>query len=241
MLKKKVGHPLYWLESRGWSIHSRQWDDCLQLADYREGMQRVVEWLGAERRAPGGRVLDLGCGTGNFSLALARDGWATTGVDWAPGMLEKCRAKAAAEPGLDARFQRGDFNRPLPFADGEFDHAVCIAAMQCVVSPEAFAREVRRVVRPGGLFVTVFRDRTLNEAPRATPDGQPRSYVKPSLKWRLLVWMKSYARSNADWVRRYSRAEMASLVEGAGFQVVAVHPFYPNTLALVARVGDARP
>jgi ubiquinone/menaquinone biosynthesis C-methylase UbiE len=239
MLTKRSGHPLTWVERLGWSIHSRQWDDCLQLQDYQEGMQRVTEWLGARRRPGDSRVVDLGCGTGNYSLALARDGWAVTGVDWAPGMLRRARGKARREGGLRAEFRRGDFNRPLEFEDGAFDHAICIAAMQCVADPAAFLAEVARVTRPGGCFVTVFKDRRLNEMPRRDASGTSQSYVKPSLKWRILTRMKAYARSKPGWVRRYDRDEMARLVEGAGFTGVEVHPFYPNTRALVAQLPAA--
>src|SRR4051794_12208561 len=68
---------------------------------------------------PEERVVDVGCGTGNASLAVARAGARVTGVDPAARLLEVARSSAAAE-GLDAEFVAGDA-QALPFEAGAFD------------------------------------------------------------------------------------------------------------------------
>ena len=99
---------------------------------------------------PGERVLDVACGTGNAALAAARAGAGALGVDSAPRLVEVARARADAE-GLDARFEVGDA-AALPVDDGAFDAAVSVFGV-IFVDPEAAARELLRVVRPGGRIV----------------------------------------------------------------------------------------
>jgi SAM-dependent methyltransferase len=60
--------------------------------------RRDIEFYVAEGRAAGGRVLELGCGTGRVLLPTARAGVEITGLDASANMLERCRSKLAAEP-----------------------------------------------------------------------------------------------------------------------------------------------
>ncbi|QDL92982.1 methyltransferase domain-containing protein [Paroceanicella profunda] len=64
--------------------------------------------LAAFAARPGERVLDLGCGAGRSSLALARAGAEVTGVDISPDLLAAARAAATQEPGLALRFIEAD-------------------------------------------------------------------------------------------------------------------------------------
>src|SRR6185312_12569289 len=68
----------------------------------------MAEWLveAADLRA-GDTVLDVACGTGNAALAAARCGCHVTGLDYVPALLERGRARVAAE-GLGVTFVEGD-------------------------------------------------------------------------------------------------------------------------------------
>ncbi|MFC7154489.1 class I SAM-dependent methyltransferase [Halomarina halobia] len=105
----------------------------------------VLDLLAPER---GERVLDLGCGTGHLTAAIADAGAAAVGVDRERSMLAEARA---AHPG--SAFVRGDV-RALPLRES-FDAVFSNAALHWV--PEADAgrvvREAARVLRPGGRFV----------------------------------------------------------------------------------------
>lgn len=56
---------------------------------------------------PAGAALDVGCGTGDNSIYLAKHGWRVTGVDYVPKAVDKARAKAAADD-VDVRFEQAD-------------------------------------------------------------------------------------------------------------------------------------
>ena len=97
----------------------------------------------------GERALDVGCGTGIYTAWLAEQGLAVTGLDRDPATLIAARAKAHA-----ARLVEGDATA-LPFAEGEFDLAVAVTLF-CFLDGRqrlAAARELLRVVRPGGRVV----------------------------------------------------------------------------------------
>jgi demethylmenaquinone methyltransferase/2-methoxy-6-polyprenyl-1,4-benzoquinol methylase len=106
----------------------------------------------AVRAGPGDRVLDVATGTGMVAEALARRyGCSVVGVDQSAPMLERARARVAADPELRARVSlvAGEAER-LPFADGEFDHLTFTYLLRYVDDPAATLRELARVVRPGG-------------------------------------------------------------------------------------------
>jgi len=98
--------------------------------------------------APGSRVLDVACGTGNLSIPAARAGALVTGVDIANNLLEQARARAKSE-GLDIRFDEGDAES-LPYPDISFDRVVSMFGAMFAPRPERTAAELVRVCRPGG-------------------------------------------------------------------------------------------
>jgi SAM-dependent methyltransferase len=100
--------------------------------------------------APGARVLDVGCGSGQLALIAARAGLQATGCDIAPNWIKKANERAAAE-GLNACFYEADAE-DMPFAEGQFDAVVSIFGAMFAPRPELVAEELTRVCRPGGLL-----------------------------------------------------------------------------------------
>ena len=116
------------------------------------GLDRT--WRRAVVRAvaagPGDLVLDLGCGTGDLTAALAERGPRVAGVDASRGMLAAAKAR---HPGLKDLILGSAFR--LPFRAGCFDGAASAFVLRNLDDlPAAFA-ELARVLRPGGRLAMV--------------------------------------------------------------------------------------
>lgn len=99
----------------------------------------------------GKRVLDIGCGTGNFSFKLAKRGYHVIGVDVSGEMLAIAKKRAAAD-GLEIEFITMDAHR-LDFADESFDCAFSMAVFEFLQDPEKALEEMFRVTEPGGTII----------------------------------------------------------------------------------------
>lgn len=194
-------------------------------------------WMRGRPRA----ILDLGCGTGNHDLPLARRGHDITGLDLSASQLSVAREKAR-RAGLPIRFVRGDM-RSFDL-DRTFDAAVCLfGAFGYLLSPSDVVRAlrtVRRHLRPGGLFVFEFW-----QSSGARPAGfqgwfhkagpeyelvrlsesryDPRTGLLP-IEFRFFVFRGRRLLDRFDeahLVRTHSVAAMRSLLLRSGFEVIA--------------------
>ena len=95
-------------------------------------------------------VLELGCGAAQWSIALARRGARTTGLDISPRQLEHAR-RAVAQAGVEVRLVEASAER-TPFEDASFDVVFCDHGAFNFVDPRVVVPEAARVLRPGGLL-----------------------------------------------------------------------------------------
>ncbi|MBI1397248.1 MAG: methyltransferase domain-containing protein [Betaproteobacteria bacterium] len=96
----------------------------------------------------GERVLDVAAGNGNATLAAARRHADVTSSDYVPALLDRGRARAAAD-GLTVDFREADCEA-LPFADGAFDVVMSTFGVMFTPDQDRAAAEMARVCRPGG-------------------------------------------------------------------------------------------
>ncbi len=106
-------------------------------------------FLEMTRPGQGERILDVGCGTGIFTLDLLAAGSRVTGLELSLPMLRRAGKKAAGRP---FHMVQGDM-RALPFADASFDKAVSVTAIEFLEDARGGIAELFRVTRPGGLVV----------------------------------------------------------------------------------------
>lgn len=140
------------------------WGDHIHLGHYGSPPQRknflqakvdfvheMAKWGGLDRCEPGSTLLDVGCGFGGSSRILARDyGFAVTAITISPKQVE--RAQELTPPELAVKFQVDDA-MALSFPDHSFDVVWSVEAGPHMPDKAVFARELMRVLKPGGILV----------------------------------------------------------------------------------------
>lgn len=188
--------------------------------------------------APCARVLDAGCGTGDYFEAAERLDAAYHGFDFAPTMVAEARrrTRSAACP---AHFVVADGLR-LPYQDGAFGLVLAQGYIAYFADPAPALAELRRVLAPGGLLVTL-------------------DFYRPAQPlWRLLflryLWLSGgvagwwlhrdattygyIARSLAPW---HTMAGFEALLARHGFTVVTRRPYLGGGVAVhVSRAAGPR-
>jgi SAM-dependent methyltransferase len=134
------------------------YDSLYREKDYEGEVDLIERLLARNGIARPCRLLDLGCGTGNHALALARRGHDVVGVDRSPSMLGRARSKAAAAVPAERPqpvFWQSDI-RDVEIGS-RFDAVIMMFAVLCYVIEDrdvlATLGTVRRHLAPGGLFI----------------------------------------------------------------------------------------
>ena len=174
----------------------------------------------------GRRLLDIGCGAGNFARSLAARGARVAGVDPNPEALAVARESVSTGTFLAARAEA------LPFVDASFDGAVLINSLHHVPKPamDRALRDAARVVVPSG-FVVVVEPLAEGSFFLALRPVEDETEVRTAAQE---VLVRAVASGTLDQLRRvdYLRHERFEDMEGFLDRVVAVDP---ARAALVAR------
>jgi 2-polyprenyl-6-hydroxyphenyl methylase / 3-demethylubiquinone-9 3-methyltransferase len=180
------------------ALAQRWWDP--------QGPQKPLHALNPTRlayvatRVPlqGARVLDVGCGAGLLSEAMAQAGAEVTAIDLAPELVKVARLHAL-ESGVEVEYRVQAVEALAAEAPASFDAATCMEMLEHVPDPAAVLDACARLLKPGGrLFVS-----TLNRTPAAfalaivgaeyvaglLPRGthQYRDFIRPS---ELAAWLR---------------------------------------------------
>lgn len=108
-----------------------------------------------ERRPPYGKALDLGCGTGHWSIELASRGWRVTGIDIVSAALRKAR-KRAEKKAIEANFIHGDATRlRVPGLGSDFELVWDFGTVHgfTPTEREAVGREVTAISAPSATML----------------------------------------------------------------------------------------
>ena len=145
------------------ALASRWWDPQGEFRALHEMNPVRVGYIDERATLAGKRCLDVGCGGGLLSEALARHADYVLGIDLAPAPLEVARLHAAGEGLGNLEYRQisaAELANELP---GEFDVVTCLEVLEHVPDPAALVASLANLVRPGGHVVLS----TLNRTPKA--------------------------------------------------------------------------
>jgi ubiquinone/menaquinone biosynthesis C-methylase UbiE len=159
--------------------------------------------------APGPRLADIGGGTGNYALALKREGWEPVVIDCSSAMLARAREKDLSTLYANARC--------LPLDDASFDAAMLVSMLHHVDNPPAVLEEAKRILRVGGCLAVMLY---------AREDVEDLWFLElfPSTR----TWMKSTHPLLADMLAQLPGAQHHPVLfedlEDASLAALASHP-----------------
>ena len=187
-----------WMSSRVY--HESLWESVpegLEPSDFALRSRFLLKRVHA-----GERVLDVGCGEGAFTAALADAGALAVGIDVAEVPLRRARA---LRPELDLRLVDAGGGWDLP--DASFDTVWAGETIEHVLDTAAWLSEIRRVLRSGGSLLL------------STPAHPPAKMLALALSRRAFA---DHFDPRGDHLRFYSRATLTRLVEDFGFHEIEV-------------------
>ena len=131
--------------SMGFINHSKWYNEISQVYDISrtanaETVEKLVKLLSIDKNSS---IVDLGCGTGNYSIAISKTSKNIVGIDKSIGMIRQALAKSPT-----IQFINGSIMY-LPFNSETFDSAIAIQVLHHTSNKEQFLRETYRVLRKG--------------------------------------------------------------------------------------------
>jgi len=188
---------------------------------YQERAHRTLAYVDGLGLSSGAPVLEIGCGPGVITTAIARRGFTVSAVDSLQEMVERTET-SARRAGLSSRvFAQVANIDDVPFADATFELVVLIGVSEWLVSLTQPLREVFRVLKPGGhLIISADNNWPLHQI--VDPVFNPA--LKP-LKSRIGRILQSAGRTRRPRFHAYSLGRFDHELAHAGFDKIAGQTF----------------
>ncbi len=188
-------------------------------------------------RYAGQRILEIGVGLGTDHLQFVRAGARTTGIDLTPRSIE-LTSKRIEQEGRQSDLRVMDAEA-LEFEDNSFDAVYSFGVLHHVPSTERAFREVRRVLRPGGVFLGGLYSRESFIHARLVLGWTLSGAFLRRPYDALLSGVEHSTGQARPLVRLFGREELRELLRDSGFSSVSINRRHVGLGPLTERVPDA--
>ncbi|MBC7574506.1 MAG: bifunctional 2-polyprenyl-6-hydroxyphenol methylase/3-demethylubiquinol 3-O-methyltransferase UbiG [Herminiimonas sp.] len=196
----------------------RWWDPTSEFRPLHEINPLRLEWINARVPLAGKTVIDIGCGGGILTEAMARKGATVTGIDLSDKAL-KVADLHSLESGVQVRYEKIAAEDMALREPGRFDVVTCMEMLEHVPDPAAIVRACAQLVKPGG---KVFFS-TLNRNPKAYLFA----IIGAEYVLRLLP------RGTHDFAKFIKPGELGQFIRNAGLNVDGVKGMTYNPLTRI--------
>ncbi|MEX0737969.1 MAG: bifunctional 2-polyprenyl-6-hydroxyphenol methylase/3-demethylubiquinol 3-O-methyltransferase UbiG [Pseudohongiella sp.] len=190
------------------ALAARWWDPNSEFRPLHEINPLRMGFISGKINPAGQRCIDIGCGGGILSEALAHQGATVTAIDLAEASLAVARLHKL-ESGLDISYENIAAEAMAAREPGQYDIVTCLEMLEHVPDPEAIVEACVKLARPGGhiffstlnrnpkswLFAIVGGEYILNLLPRGTHDYA--KFIKPS---ELASWCRQYGLQQGELI-----------------------------------------
>jgi 2-polyprenyl-6-hydroxyphenyl methylase/3-demethylubiquinone-9 3-methyltransferase len=204
------------------ALAGRFWDPNGEFAPLHRLNPVRLDYVARRATLAGREVLDVGCGGGLLSEALARAGAHVTGIDLAPAALATAELHAL-DAGVTVTYRELSAEALATLEPGRYDVITCMEMLEHVPDPASVIRALATLVRPGG---SVFLS-TLNRTPRAFLTA----IVGAEYVLRMLP------RGTHEYARFIRPAELGRAARAAGLEVAEVSGLEMDLLTHSFRLG----
>jgi 2-polyprenyl-6-hydroxyphenyl methylase/3-demethylubiquinone-9 3-methyltransferase len=204
-------------------LAARWWDKSSEFKPLHDINPLRAGFIDAKVEIAGKKVLDIGCGGGILSEALARRGARVTGIDMGEAPLKVARLHLL-ESQLDVNYEHSSAEDYAARHAGEFDVVTCLEMLEHVPDPASVLRACATLLKPGGdLFVS-----TINRSPKA---------------WLFAVVGAEYLlnmlpRGTHDYAKFIRPSELAAFARAAGLTLGELKGMSYNLLTKTYSLGS---
>ncbi len=184
------------------------------------------------------QILDIGCGPGNLSLAMAAAGYSVIGVDAYEPLVTLAQEKRRSRQVPNVAFKHADLLGERPFAAGHFDQVVAVHFLYAHPDPDAILREAAHVLAPGGhgVFVNLTRRVWVRPTFRRLREQAGWGVALGALLWMVPNAVFEELRPRRTGPHYWNEAQFTEHLSAAGFEVLELRRTFFEDASLLAWV-----